>query len=96
MLTFLTIPKKLKKLTEESKEAADAGEMEQTEEDGPTSVVNHVNILVHSIFSNVEVYINKQQIYNSNGLYAHKFYNSNNFKGSVGEYLGVLHCEVYD
>ena len=48
------------------------------------------------IFSNVEVYINNQQIYNSNGLYAHKSYISNNFKGAIFEYKGVLHCEVYD
>ena len=51
---------------------------------------------MHSIFSNVEVYINNQQIYNSNGLYAHKSYISNNFKGAITEYKGVLHCEGYD
>ena len=48
------------------------------------------------IFSNVEVYINNQQIYNSNGLYAHKSYISNNFKGAISEHKGVLHCEGYD
>ena len=51
---------------------------------------------MHSIFSNVEVYINNQQIYNSNGLYAHKSYISNNFKAAISEYNEVLHCEVYD
>ena len=51
---------------------------------------------MHSIFSNVEVYINNQQIYNSNGLYAHKSYIFNNFKGAISEYKGVLHCEGYD
>ena len=51
---------------------------------------------MHSLFSNVEVYINNQQIYNSNGLYAHKSYISNNFKAAISEYKGVLHCEVYD
>ena len=51
---------------------------------------------MHSIFSNVEVYINNQQIYNSNGLYAHKSYISNNFKGAITKYKGVLHCEGYD
>ena len=58
--------------------------------------VNYVNDIMHSIFSNVEVYINKHQIYNSNGLYAHKSYISNNFKGAITEYQGVLHCEGYD
>ena len=51
---------------------------------------------MHSIFSNVEVYINNQQIYNANKLYSHKSYISNNFKGAITEYKGVLHCEGYD
>ena len=51
---------------------------------------------MHWIFSNVEVYINNQQIYNSNGFYAHKFYISNYFKAAISEYTGVLHCEGYD
>ena len=58
--------------------------------------MTHVNNIMHSIFSNVEVHINNQQIYNSNGLYAHKSYISNNFKGAISEYKGVLHCEGYD
>ena len=32
----------------------------------------------------------------SNGLYAHKSYTSNNFKGAISEYKGVLLCEGYD
>ena len=51
---------------------------------------------MHSIFSNVEVYINNQQTYNSNGLYANKSYFSNNFKAAISEYKGVLNCEGYD
>ena len=51
---------------------------------------------MHSIFSNVEVYINNQQIYNSNGLYGHKSYISKNFKGTITEYKRVLHCEGFD
>ena len=58
--------------------------------------VTYVNNIMHSIFSNVEVYINNQQIYNSNGLYAHKSYISNNFRAAISEYKGVLHCEGYD
>ena len=58
--------------------------------------VTYVNNIMHSIFSNVEVHINSQQIYNSNGLYAHKSYISNNFKAAFSEYKGVLHCEAYD
>ena len=66
------------------------------EKDAPVSLVTHVNNILHSIFSNVEVYINNQQIYNPNEPYAHKFYFSNNSKGAITEYKGVLHCEGYD
>ena len=63
------------------------------DEEEEVARVTYVNDIMHSIFSNVEVYINNQQIYNSNGLYAHKFYVSNNFKAAISEYKGVLHCE---
>ena len=52
--------------------------------------------ILHSIFSMVEVYINNQQIYNSNWIYAHKSYTSNNFKGAIFEYKRVLHCDGHD
>ena len=48
------------------------------------------------MFSIVKVYNNNQQIYNSNGLYAHKSYIPDNFKAAIFEYKGVLHCEGYD
>ena len=66
------------------------------EEEEEVAGATYVNNIMHSIFSNVEVYINNQQIYNSNGLYAHKFYISNNLKATISEYKGVLHCEGYD
>ena len=66
------------------------------DEEEEVARVIYVNNIMHSIFLNVDVYINNQQIYNSNGLYAHKSYNSNNFKGAITEYKGVLHCEDYD
>ena len=56
--------------------------------------VTYVNNIMHSIY--VYVYINNQQIYNSNGLNAHKSYISNNFKAAISDYKGVLHCEGYD
>ena len=62
------------------------------EEDAPVSLVTHVNNILHSIFSNVEEYINNQQIYIFNGLYVHKSYISNNFEGAISEYEGVLPC----
>ena len=72
----------------------EAGDDEEEQEE--VARVTYVNNIMHSIFSNVEVYINNQQIYNSNGLYAHKSYIWNNFKAAISEYKGVLHCEGYD
>ena len=58
--------------------------------------VTYANNIMHSLSSNVEVYINNQQIYNSNGLLAHKSYISSNFRAAISEYKGVLHLEGYD
>ena len=64
----------------EHKEEVKAEEGDTAQEEA-VPLVTHVNNILHSTFSNVEVYIINQQIYNSKGLYAHKFYISNNFKG---------------
>ena len=40
----------------------------------------HVNNILHSIFSKAELYIKSHQIYNSNGLYAHKSHIFNSFQ----------------
>ena len=85
-----------KEVKKEHKEEAEAEEEETAEEDAPVPPITHVNNNLHSIFSIVEVYINNQQIYNSNGLCAHKSYISNNFKGAIFEYKGVSLCEGYD
>ena len=90
MVTKLIIPKKGRQRKSKSKEH------ETAEEDAPVPLVTHVNNILHSIFSNVEVHINNQQIYNSNELYAHKSYISINFKRAITENKGVLHCEGYD
>ena len=58
--------------------------------------ITHVNNILHSIFTNAELYINKHQIYISNELYAHKSHISNNFRNTLSDYKGVLHCEGYD
>ena len=82
------------KKKEHEEEAKD--EEGETSEEPPVPLVTLVNNKLHSIFSNVEVYISNQQVYNSNGLYAHKSYTSNNFKGAISEKKEVLHCEVND
>ena len=84
---------KKKEHTDESVVFTETSDGEEEEE---VSRVTYVNNIMHSIFSNVEMYINNQKIYNSNGLYAHKSYISNNFKAAISEYNGVLHCVDYD
>ena len=90
--TFQSREKK-KEHREESVIFTETGVDEEEEE---VARVTYVKNIMHSMFSNVEVYINNQQIYNSNGLYAHKSYISNNFKAAISEHKGVLHCEGYD
>ena len=85
----------IKEVKKEHKEEAKTEE-EETAEEEPIPLVIHVNNILNSIFSNVEVCINDQQIHNSNGLYAHKFYISNNFTAAISDYKGVLHCKGYD
>ena len=71
-------------------------DVEFIEEDEGVPHITHVNNVLHSIFSNAELYISNHQIYNSNGLYAHKSHISNTFKSTLSDYKGVLHCEGYD
>ena len=78
------------------KTAAEDTTDEDMREDPPIPLATHVNKTPRSFFLNVEAYINIQQIYNSNGLYAHKFYNSDNFQGPISFYKGALHSEGFD
>ena len=66
------------------------------EEEAPVPLITDVNNILHSNFSNIEVNFNSQQFYESNGLYAHKFYISNIFKRAMSENKGVLHSEGYN
>ena len=61
-----------KEVQKEHKEEVKAEEEETAEEEAPVPLVTHVNNVLHSIFPNVGMYINNQQIYNSHGLCAHK------------------------
>ena len=60
-------------------------EIGSDDEEQEVARVIYVNNIMHSMFSNVEVYINNQQIYNSNGFYAHKSYVSDKFKAAISE-----------
>ena len=81
-----------KEAKKEQNEAED--KKADADDDNKVPLITHVNNILHLKFSNVEVYINNQPIYNSNGLYAQKSYISNNFKGTISEYERVPHCEV--
>ena len=83
-------------LKKEHKQEAKMDEEETVEEHAPVLLVTHVNNIMHSICSIVELYNNSQQIHNSNGLSAHKSFISNNLNGAISEYKRVLHCEGYD
>ena len=75
---------------------ADEAKKKQEEEEAPVPLTTHANNNLHSTFSNVEVYTNNQQLFNSNGLFAHKFYISNNFRGVISELKGFFSFEGYD
>ena len=62
---------KKKEHKDESVVFTETGDDEEEEE---VTRVSYVNNIMRSIFSNAEVYINNQQIYNSNGFYALKSY----------------------
>ena len=85
-----------KEVKKEHEEEGKSDEEQTAEEEAPVPLAAHINNILHSTFSNVEVYIDNQQIYNSKGLYAHKPYISNNFKGAISENKGDLHCDGYD
>ena len=93
VVTIHTRVRKKKEHKDESVVFTETGDDDEVEE---VARVTHVNNIMHSIFSNVEVYINNQQIYNSNGLYEDKSYISNNFKAAISENKGVLHFEGFD
>ena len=82
----------IKEVEKKQKGETNADEETGEEEEAPILLVTHVNKIIHSIFSNVEKHINNQQIYDSNGLYAHKSYISKIFKAATSENKGVLHA----
>ena len=86
-------PKKERKDDSEENAAEDTVD-EEMEEDSPVPLVTHVSKNLHSIFYKVEVYINNQQTYSSNGLYVHKSYIFNNFKGTISVYKEFCTAKV--
>ena len=92
---YETYNKKVQKQHEEKTNADEEATVEEDEE-APVHLVTHVNNILHSFFSNVEAYINNQQVCNTYGLYPNKSHFTNNFKRAKTEYKRVLLCEGYD
>ena len=66
--------------------------MVMTFTDDDLQYLTHVNNLLHSLFSNCEVYLNNQHVYNSNGLYGQKALIPNEFKASTMNNEGITAC----
>ena len=82
---------KSKEIKKEHKEEAKVDvETVAEEQEARVFLVTLVNNILHLCFSNVEMYINNQQIYNSKGLIAHSSYFFNIFKGAFSEYKSIL------
>ena len=67
--------------------------MAEEEQEAPVLLVTHMNNILHSVFSDVEVYINNEQIYNSN--VCTQTLRFQQLRGAILEYKGVLHCQGY-
>ena len=68
---------------------------EEDSDEEPQTYLTYVNNLLHSLFSNCEVYFNNTMVYNANGLYPHKAQISNEFNSSAVSNKGILACHVY-
>ena len=60
--------------------------------DDDLKYLTHVNNILHSLFSNCEVYLNNQQLYKWNGLYGHRALISNEFNASTRNNASILAC----
>ena len=91
--TYKTREKKKELKEDTAFTETDDDDVEFLEEGEGVPHITHVNNILHSTFSNAELYTKNHQIYNSTGLYAHKSQISKNFKSTLTGYKGVLHCE---
>ena len=69
--------------------------LEEDSDEEPQTYLTYVNNLLHSLFSNCEVYFNNTMVYNANGLYPHKAQISNEFNSSAVSNKGILACHGY-
>ena len=68
---------------------------EEDSDEEPQTYLTYVNNLLHSLFSNCEIYFNNTMVYNANGLYPHKAQISNKFNSPAVSNKGILACHGY-
>ena len=77
------------------KKAEHKAKLEEDSDEEPQTCLTYVNNVLHSLFSNCEVYFNHTMVYNANGLYPHKTRISNEFNSSAVSNKGILACHGY-
>ena len=69
---------------------------EEDSDEEPQTYLTYVNNLLHSLFSNCEVYFNDTMVYNAKVFYPHKVQISNEFNSSAVIIRGILACHGYN
>ena len=68
---------------------------EYDSDEEPQTYLTYINNLLHSVFSNCEVYFNNTMVRNANGLYPHNAQISNKFNSSAVSKKGILACHGF-
>ena len=68
---------------------------EEDSDEEPQTYLTFINYLLHSLFSNCEVYFNNTMDYNANGLFPHKAQISNEINSSAVSNKELLACHGY-
>ena len=68
---------------------------QEDSDEEPQTYISYVSNLLHSLFSNCEVYFNNTMVYNPNRLYPHKAQISNEFNSSAVSNKGILTCHAF-
>ena len=79
----------------EKEKAEHISKSENDSDEEPQTYLTYVNNLLHSLFSNCDVYFNNTMVYNANGLYPHKAQITNEFNSSAMSNKGILACHEY-
>ena len=68
---------------------------EKDSDEEPQTYLAYVNNLLHSLFSNCDLFFTNTMVSNANGLYTHKAQISNEFNSSAVSNKGILACHGY-